>query len=171
MNNVNVLVTMGLIACAMAAVGLLRWRTSRFAGNQWLLPYPWMLKILAVVGLTLVCTGVSVTVELTQGIGKILVVILSLPAAGLLFLAAVEVFASQTSYNEYTLSRCTPWRDMVSVPFEDIVRIENARLKPQFIIHSRDGKTISVLKWLEQAEEVLGYAQEGLEADSRTARG
>lgn len=164
MNNINILVTLMLVVCAIAAICFLRWRRARATENQWLLQYPWILKILVVVGLMLVCTGGSITVELTHGIGKLMVVMLSLPAGALVFLSAAEVFASETSYNEYTLCRCSPWNGMITVSFDDIVRIENSRLRPQFVIHSKDGKTIPVLKWNDGAEEVLGYAQEGLEA-------
>ena len=82
-------------------------------------------------------------------------------------MAAVEVFATATSYNESVLCQSSPWRPQVKMSFEDIVRIENAMLWIQFAVYSREGHVIRVCKWTERAYEVLGYAQEGLETGQK----
>lgn len=171
MNNINFLVTNILIASAVFSIAILRWRRGRMGGNHWILAYPVSVKILAVVGLFFVYTGVSVLTELTPGVAaKIMVILLSIPAAVLVFMAAVDVFAAETSYNDTAVCRCSPWSRKILVDFNDVVRIENSPISYQFAIHSSDGKVIRVCKWTERAQEVLGYAQEGLEAYSEPSK-
>jgi len=165
MNSINFLSTHVLIACAALAILIMRLRIKKKSGAQWILSYPVSVKILSVAGLLFVYTGVSVLVELTPGIAaKLLVILLSLPAGVLVFIAAAEVFASEVSYDDFVLCQSSPWRQTVSMAFDDVVRIENAMLWIQYAFYSSNGHVIRVCKWTERAEEVWGYAQEALEA-------
>ena len=166
MNNVTFIITNLLIGCSVVALGFLRWRRTSPDGKQWSLQYPWLMKILAAVGMMLVCTGVSTAVDLTSGYAKLLVALLALPALGMAFMAAAEVFVAETSYDESALYRCTPWKQSMAVRFDKVARIENSILKPHFVVYSQDGQAIRVTKWIAGSEEVLGYAQEGLESNS-----
>ena len=100
MNNINFMATNALIFSAIAVIIILRWRRGRLGDSQWILSYPVSLKILSVVGFLFVYMGVSVLVELTPDIAaKMLIIVLSIPAAAMVFMAVVEVFATATSYN------------------------------------------------------------------------
>jgi hypothetical protein len=165
MNNINFIATNALIFSAIAVILIMRWRRGKLGESQWILSYPASLKILSVVGFLFVYMGVSVLVELTPDIAaKMLVIVLSIPAAAMVFMAVVEVFATATSYDDSILCQSSPWRPAVKMPFDDVVRIENAMLWIQYAVYSREGHVIRVCKWTERAHEVLGYAQEGLEA-------
>lgn len=171
MENINFIVTNLLIGCAVVALYFLRLRKVSPEGNPWILQYPMVMKICAVVGFMLVCTGVSVVFELTHGIEKLFVVLLAVPVGGMAFMAAAEVFVAETSYDEFKLYRCSPWKKRVELPFDDVVHIQSSWFRPHIIIHSQDGRTIRILKWNDGAADVLGYAQEALEirTDTRAA--
>lgn len=167
MHNINFVVTNILIVSAVVAILVLRWRCHRKPSSQWMLSYPVSLKILSIAGLFFVYTGVSVLSAITPGWAeKTLVIILSLPAGVLVFMAAAEIFASSTSYDDTALSQSSPWRPAARMQYDDIVRIENALLWIQFAVHSRDGQVVKVCKWTERADEIMGYAEEGLESSS-----
>ena len=171
MSDINFLVTNVLIFSAVIAILILRWLRKRPGESQWIVSYPLAVQIMAVVGLLFVYTGVSLLAEITPGAAaKLLVVILSIPAGVMVFMAAAEVFASETSYDDSMLYRCTPWRQIIAVPFDDIVRIENSPLRYQFAIHSKDGRVIRVCKWTERADDVLAYAEDGLEVGNGSAQ-
>jgi hypothetical protein len=171
MNEVNFLVTNMLVFCAVIAICVLRWLRKRPKDSQWIVSYPISVQLLAVVGLFSVIMGVSMLAELTPGrVGKLYVVLLSVPAGVLVFMAAAEVFASELSYNESMLFRCTPWRQLISVPFDDVAYIEKSPLKHQYAIHSTDGKVIRVFKWTDRSEDILAYAEEALDARNETAQ-
>lgn len=164
MNDINFIITNILIGCAALAIFLLRLRISRPSASQWNLKYPWQVQLIAITGLMLVFTGTSMAVELTAGLARLLVVLLILPLGAVVFLGSAEVFASLTSYSETTLYRCSPWKKMVELPFADVVRIEGSLFKPYFIIHSCFGQCVRISKYIEGADELLGYAEEGLES-------
>ena len=148
MNNINFMVTNILIVAAVLSILVFRWRIRRKSGSQWVLSYPFSLKILSVFGLFFVYTSVSVLIELTPGLAeKVLVIVLSIPAAVLVYMAAAEVFASETSYDDSMLSQFSPWRQPVTMSFDEVVRIENALLRIQFAIYSGSGRVIRVCKW------------------------
>jgi hypothetical protein len=164
MNRLNFLVTNILVFGAVVAILLLRWIRKRPKESQWVVSYPIFVQILSVVGLFFVFTGVSMLAELSPGwVAKMFVLILSAPAGVLVFMAAAEVFASETAYNESALYRSTPWRQFFTVSFDEVVRIENSPLRYQCAIHARDGQIIKVCKWTDRWEDVLAYAEEGLE--------
>lgn len=165
MNNINSLSTHVLIIGALIAILILRLLVSKRSEGQWKLSFPVSIKILSVAGLLFVYAGVSVLVELTPGLaGKVLVILLSVPAGVLVFVAAAEIFASEVSYDERVLSQCSPWRGRVSIPFDDVVRIENTMLWMQYSVYSMNGYVIRLCRWAEGADEVLGYAEEALES-------
>lgn len=163
MGNINFIVTNLLIGCAVAALYILRRRRISPDGNPWILQYPGTMKICAAVGFMLVCTGVSVMFELTHGTAKLMVVMLAIPVGAIAFVAAAEVFVAETGYDELRLYRCSPWKKRVELPFEDVVQIHYSWFRPYIVIHGRDGKTIRILKWIDGATDVLGFAQEALE--------
>lgn len=173
MNNFNFIVTNLLIGCAVAALYFLRMRRASPDGNPWILQYPLLMKISAVVGFMLICTGVSIAFELTHGIAKLFVVLLAMPAGGMAFLAAAEVFVAETSYDELRLYRCSPWKKRIELPFDDVVHIQSSWFRPHIVIHSKDGNVVRILKWNEGAAAVLGFAQEALEirTDTEAASG
>ena len=164
MSSFNFLITNILSFGAVLAILLLRLIRKRPQESEWIISYPIAVQMLAAAGLFLAFTGASMLAELSAGLAaKIFVVILSAPAAVAAFMIAAEVFVAETGYNESALYRCTPWRRELSVPFDDVVRIEKSPLSYNYAFHSSDGKVIRVFRWTERSEDVLAYAEEGLD--------
>ena len=151
-----------LFTAVFYALFRLRSKRPQPAERLQMLRYPWLIRILAAVGVSLFMSGLVFVCLHTAGSERWFCLAMAAPFVLLVLSGAIEVYLYEISYDEGCISRSSPWSGMIQIGIEEVTGITYSCWWDQYVIHTRTGKPIRVSKYLSGTEGFISFINTAL---------
>lgn len=135
----------------------LRSRRTRPSERLQVLHYPWLVRLVAAVGMALFGGGLLFVCRHTSGAERWQCIAYGGPFLLLVLAGAAEVFIYEISYDEAFISRTSPWSGMLLAGVDEIRAVTYSSRLDQYLVRTAAG-TIRVSRYLSGAEGFIAFA-------------
>jgi len=162
MEILSLLVGHIIFAGVFAALVVFRSKHAKWAAGKKTLIYPMILKVLVLIGLVILTSGIAYMLNGSEGMERITVAAIMLPIAFLYFMGCLELVTTRIAFDDMGIYQSSIFARTTYLGFQELASAEYTDFWAQHVFRDDFGGCIRVSKFMAGAEELVAEVQSRL---------